>query len=65
MQGQQNITYEHVENNRAVRKILKERGVNPEHLPPAEDVQKVKRKLDSDGKKVLKDVKKLQGKRKK
>jgi DNA-damage-inducible protein D len=30
----------------------------PESLPPAEDVKKVKRKLNSDEKKLLKDVKK-------
>jgi DNA-damage-inducible protein D len=52
------ITDEHVENNRAMRKMLIERGVKPEALPPAEDVKKVQRKLDSDEKKLLKDVKK-------
>jgi len=34
------------------------RGVKPEELPPAEDVAKVKRRLEKDGKKVLKQVKK-------
>lgn len=59
LQGEKDITNEHIENNEAVRKMLKERGVKPENLQPAEDVKKVKRKLESDGKKVLKDVKKL------
>lgn len=45
-------------NNLAVRKILKERGVQPENLPPAEDVNKVERRLKGDEKKLLKDVKK-------
>ena len=63
LKGEQDITSEHVENNKAVRKMLKERGVNPESLPPAEDVKKLKRKLESDDKKVLKDVKKI-GKKK-
>jgi len=63
LKGEQDITSEHVENNKAVRKMLKERGVNPESLPPAEDVKKLKRKLESDDKKVLKDVKKV-GKKK-
>ncbi len=45
-------------NNLAVRKILKERGVQPENLPPAEDVKKVERRLKGDEKKLLKEVKK-------
>lgn len=56
--GQDQISNEHIENNRAVRKMLIERGVKPEALPPAEDVKKIQRKLDSDEKKLFKDVKK-------
>ncbi|WP_229688715.1 hypothetical protein [Puia dinghuensis] len=47
-----------MDNNKAVRKMLEERGVKPEELPPSEDVTKVKRRLAGDGKKVLKDTKK-------
>lgn len=65
LKGKEQITTEHVDNNKAVRKILKERGVQPENLPPAEDVKKVQRRLESDNKKVLKDVKKVKGKKKK
>jgi DNA-damage-inducible protein D len=61
LQGYDQISDEHVENNLAVRKILRERGVKPEKLPPAEDVKKVQRKLQSDEKKAFKDVKKLKG----
>jgi DNA-damage-inducible protein D len=57
--GYNQISDEHVENNLAVRKILNERGVQPEKLPPAEDVKKVKRKLESDKKKAFKNIKKL------
>jgi len=64
LQGEDNITNEHIDNNEAVRKMLIERGVKPESLPPAEDVKKVKRKLESDDKKVLKAVKKLTNKKK-
>ena len=64
LRGKEQITTEHVDNNKAVRKILKERGVQPENLPPAEDVKKVKRRINSDDKKVLKDVKKAKGKKK-
>lgn len=53
LKGEGAITNEHVENNTAVREILNKRGVKPEHLPAAEDMQKIKRKLESDGKKVL------------
>lgn len=61
MHGHDKISNEHVENNAAVRKILLERGVKPEQLPPSEDVAKVKRRLEGDKKKVLKDGKKISG----
>lgn len=41
LQGEASITREHVDNNAAVRKMLTERGIIPENLPPAEDVKKV------------------------
>lgn len=34
------ISKEHIDNNIAVRKILNERGVKPEKLPPAEDIKR-------------------------
>jgi DNA-damage-inducible protein D len=37
-----------------VRNTLLERGIRPESLPPAEDVKKVERRLDSSDKKALK-----------
>jgi len=58
LKGQQSISQEHIDNNLAVRKMLKERGVKPEALPAAEDIGKLKRKLESDEKKVLKEAKK-------
>jgi DNA-damage-inducible protein D len=61
LSGADQISSEHIENNRAVRKILIERGVKPEALPPAEDVKKIQRKLDGDEKKLLKDVKNKKG----
>jgi DNA-damage-inducible protein D len=51
LQGDNLITKEHVENNLAVRKMLQDRGVKPEQLPPAEDVKKVERRLESEEKK--------------
>jgi DNA-damage-inducible protein D len=38
--------------------MLLERGITPEQLPPAEDVKKVQRRLESDEKKVSKTTKK-------
>jgi len=54
IRGQQRISGEHVANNRAVRRILGERGVKPELLPPDADVKKVQRKLASEDKKAVK-----------
>jgi len=48
------IEKEHVENNLGVRKIMIERGLVPENLPPAEDVKKVERRLQTETEKVLK-----------
>ena len=56
--GQSKIEKEHIDNNLAVRQMLTQRGIVPENLPPAEDVKKLQRKLDSDEKKVLKGTKK-------
>jgi len=51
------ISKEHVDNNKAVRAILLQRGVKPEALPPAEDVKKIERRLESDDKKAAKGTK--------
>lgn len=61
--GDQSITKEHIDNNLAIRKMLQDRGVKPENLPPAEDVRKVERRLASEEKKVLKEVKRIQDKK--
>ena len=53
LQGESAITKEHVDNNAAVRKMLTERGIVPENLPPAEDVKKVERRLVNEEKKML------------
>lgn len=59
LKGEKQITEEHIENNRAVRKMLHERGVRPEQLPPGEDVKKLQRKLEGDEKKIVKDARGL------
>jgi len=52
LKGQSSIETEHVDNNSAVRKMLKERGIVPENLPPAEDVKKLKQRLQSEKKRL-------------
>ncbi|MEJ5053601.1 DNA damage-inducible protein D [Sphingobacterium sp. MYb382] len=53
LKGQATIETEHVDNNKAVRDMLTERGIIPENLPAAEDVKKLQRKLEGDEKKLL------------
>jgi DNA-damage-inducible protein D len=57
LSGTPAIEREHVDNNLGVRKIMIERGLVPEKLPPAEDVKKVERRLESEKKKALKNKK--------
>ncbi len=45
LQGENSITQEHIQNNKSVRKILGERGIQPENLPPSEDMKKLERKV--------------------
>lgn len=55
------ITGEHVKNNEEVRRLLVDRGIVPETLPPSEDVKKVERRLVSEQKKLPKVVQPLEG----
>jgi DNA-damage-inducible protein D len=54
LKNQNPIEREHVDNSLAVREMLVNRGIQPENLPPSEDVKKIQRKLASDEKKALK-----------
>lgn len=58
LKGQTKIEKEHTDNNLAVRNMLTQRGIVPENLPPAEDVKKLQRKLNSEEKNILKKPKK-------
>ena len=53
LHGLNPITREHVDNNIAVREMLRSRGIEPSRLHPAEDVNKVERRLKSEEKKGL------------
>ena len=50
LQGESSITSEHVQNNSSVRGVLLDRGIVPENLPAEEDIKKLKREVDKDGK---------------
>ena len=54
LHGQQTICQEHVDNNKAVRNMMLQRGIVPENLPAGEDVKKVERRLKSDEKTLTK-----------
>jgi len=53
------ITEEHVRNNQEVRKLLVNRNIKPEELPPAEDAKKIERRLVSEKKKLTTKAKTL------
>ncbi|MHB9025830.1 MAG: DNA damage-inducible protein D [Armatimonadota bacterium] len=55
-----NITDEHVQNNTDVRNLLKQRGICPETLPAAEDVKKIERRVQSEEKKLARNMTALQ-----
>jgi len=57
--GEDQITREHVKNNKDVRNLLGKSGIAPEALPPEEDIKKLERRLNSTEKQVLRDTKKL------
>ena len=52
LQGEMPITDEHVQNNSTVRRMLGERGIKPEELPPAEDIKKLERRVKTQEKKL-------------
>jgi len=62
LRGEPNITQEHVKNNRDVRKLLTDRDIVPEQLPPAEDAKKLERRLKSEEKKLPRQTQRLGGK---
>lgn len=52
LQGEVNITTEHVQNNSSVRNMLGERGIRPENLPAAEDIKKLERRVKREERKI-------------
>lgn len=57
--GETPITKEHIQNNISVRDMLGKRGIQPESLPPAEDIKKEERRVAKEEKALEKSTKKL------
>lgn len=57
MYSEEQISSEHITNNKSVRSTLLSRGIIPENLQPEEDIKKVERKLNNQTKKTLKNDK--------
>ncbi|GHC56169.1 hypothetical protein GCM10010096_31250 [Alcaligenes pakistanensis] len=53
------IPREHEQNNRSVRDMVGQRGIQPEQLPAEEDIQKLERRVKTEEKKLLKQTGKL------
>ena len=60
LRTERQISAEHVTNNRSVRKVLLQRGIKPEELPPEEDIKKLERRVKSESKKIGKNPDKLE-----
>ena len=56
------IAQEHIKNNLDVRKVLTDRGIKPEELPPAEDIKKLERRVKSEEKQLVKQTAKIKAK---
>ncbi len=59
LHGESPITREHIQNNKSVRQMLGQRGIQPENLPAAEDIKKVERRVANNIKKIEKTTNKL------
>ncbi len=54
LQGEFSITAEHIQNNKSIRSVLLERGIQPEALPPEEDLKKLERRVRAGEKALVK-----------
>jgi DNA-damage-inducible protein D len=59
LNGEANITNEHVKNNKDIRSLLGKSGIKPEQLPAEEDIKKLQRRVKSTDKNLMN--KKLRG----
>lgn len=54
LEGEKNITCEHIKNNNDVRNLLGKSGIKPEELPAEEDIKKLERKVKALDKEIPK-----------
>jgi len=54
LQGEFTITEEHIQNNKSIRSVLIERGIQPEALPSEEDLKKLERRVRAGEKALVK-----------
>lgn len=59
LQGEPQITEEHVKNNQGVREVLKKSNIYPEELPPEEDVKKLAKRLKKQDEEVTEQLSSL------
>lgn len=59
LRSESSIAVEHVKNNKDVRDLLMQRGIQPEALPAAEDIKKIERRVASEARKLPAAKKKL------
>ena len=52
LKGESKVTTEHVKNNADVRNLLLKSGIQPEKLPPEEEIKKVERKVKAEEKMI-------------
>jgi DNA-damage-inducible protein D len=60
LNGETNITNEHIKNNKDIRSLLGKSGIKPEQLPAEEDIKKLQRRVKNTDKSLA--DKKLKGK---
>ncbi|WP_333877140.1 DNA damage-inducible protein D [Flavobacterium sp.] len=48
LESESSISSEHVKNNKGVRRLLLERDIVPENVPPEEDIKKLERRVNSE-----------------
>lgn len=59
LSSERSISSEHIKNNVGVRKLLLDRKIIPENLPPEEDIKKLERRVNSETKNIAKNPDKL------
>jgi DNA-damage-inducible protein D len=63
LRNEETISRDHIKNNEDVRKVLTDRGIKPEELPPGEDIKKLERRVKAEEKKLPREAVRLAGKK--